>query len=96
MPRSFPIRASAPPELDIRPAKPMASEFNRDLAVALKSITGETWQVRSPDGPAEPTLLEQERMAENRARDAILAAPLVKAAFEAFPGAELVEWKRAG
>jgi DNA polymerase-3 subunit gamma/tau len=86
----------APPDLDIRPAKPMASEFNRDLAVALKSITGETWQVNSPDGPAEPTLLEQEKMEENRARDAILATPLVKAAFDAFPEAELVEWKRAG
>jgi len=86
----------APPDLDIRPAKPMASEFNRDLAVALKSITGETWQVSSPDGPAEPTLLEQEKMEENRARDAILATPLVKAAFDAFPEAELVEWKRAG
>lgn len=86
----------APPELAIRPAKPMASEFNRDLAAALKTITGEIWEVSSPDGPAEPTLLEQERMEENRARDAILATPLVKAAFDAFPEAELVEWKRAG
>lgn len=83
----------APPELDVRPAKPLPSEFNRDLAAALKWVTGETWVVSSPDGPAEPTLLEQEQMAENRARDAILAAPLVKAAFDAFPGAELVEWK---
>jgi DNA polymerase III subunit gamma/tau len=29
---------------------------------------------------------------ENAARDAILATPLVKAAFEAFPEAELVDY----
>jgi len=83
----------APPEIDIRPAKPMPSEFNRDLGVALKLLTGATWQVNSPDGPAEPTLLEQEQNRENRARDAILATPLVKAAFDAFPEAELTDWK---
>jgi len=83
----------APPELDIRPAKPMSSEFNRDLGVALKLLTGAAWIVNSPDGPAEPTLLEQEQNRENRARDAILATPLVKAAFDAFPEAELTDWK---
>jgi DNA polymerase-3 subunit gamma/tau len=46
------------------------------------------------DGPAEPTLLDQEKSRENAARDAILAAPVVKAAFEAFPDAELVEYSQ--
>ncbi|MCJ8157515.1 DNA polymerase III subunit gamma/tau [Sphingomonas sp. LaA6.9] len=85
----------APPALDIRPAKPMASEFNRDLATALKALTGETWEIGSPDGPAEPTLLEQDQAREMAARDAILATPIVKAAFDAFPEAELLEYKAA-
>lgn len=86
----------APPVLEIRPAKPLPSDFNRELAAALKMLTGATWEVSSPDGEAEPTLLEQEQMAENRARDAILASPIVKAAFDAFPGSELLSWKQAG
>src|SRR5690606_32356359 len=73
----------APPDLAIRPMKPLPSDFTRDLAVALKQLTNANWQVMTEDGPAEPTLLEQERAEENAARDAILAQPVVKAAFEA-------------
>lgn len=82
----------APPELVIRPTKPFESEFNRDLALVLKEATGVSWQISSAEGPAEPSLLEQDRASENAARDAILAAPIVKAAFEAFPGAELIDY----
>ncbi|WOK36653.1 DNA polymerase III subunit gamma/tau [Sphingomonas sp. C3-2] len=85
----------APPDLKIRPTKPMASEFNRDLAVALKAITGVTWEVASPDEEAEPTLLEQEHMRERAARDAIMATPLVQAVLKEFPDAELLEYKQA-
>ncbi|MEA3041363.1 MAG: polymerase subunit gamma/tau [Sphingomonadales bacterium] len=79
----------APPELAIRPAKPLSSDFLRDLAAALKSATGTVWQVRASDEEAEPTLLEQEKAAADRLRDEVLAAPMVAAAFEAFPEAEL-------
>lgn len=41
--------AYAPPELAIRPSKPLASDFARDLAAALKSVTGAVWQVRIAD-----------------------------------------------
>lgn len=80
----------APPELAIRPMKPLPSDFTRDLSAALKVLTNSNWQVTTADGPAEPTLLEQERAAEAAARDVILAQPVVKAAFEAFPDAELL------
>jgi DNA polymerase-3 subunit gamma/tau len=79
----------APPELVIRPAKPLSSEFVRDLAAALKAVTGTVWQVRASDEPAQPTLLEQEKAAADKVRDDVLASPLVSAAFEAFPEAEL-------
>jgi len=80
----------APPELVIRPVKPLASEFVRDLGAALKGMTGETWVVTAADAQAEPTLLEQERLAADKLRQAVLATPVVKAAFDAFPDAELV------
>jgi DNA polymerase-3 subunit gamma/tau len=79
----------APPELVFRPAKPLPGDFVRDLGTALKAATGTPWQVAMSDEPAEPTLLEQEKAAADKARDEVLASPLVAAAFEAFPEAEL-------
>jgi DNA polymerase-3 subunit gamma/tau len=78
-----------PPELVVRPAKPLSGDFTRDLAAALKGMTGSAWQVRASDEPARPTLLEQEKTAKDALRQSVLDAPLVRAALEAFPGAEL-------
>lgn len=80
----------APPELVIKPVQPLPAEFNRDTAAVLKSLTGMNWQVVTGDGPAEPSLLEQEQAAEAEARQAILDTPVVKAAMAAFPDAELL------
>jgi DNA polymerase-3 subunit gamma/tau len=83
----------APPELVVRPLKPLAGELARDLAAALKALTGSAWQVRTADPagnePAEPSLLEQEKAGAERLRQEVLESPLVQAAFEAFPEAEL-------
>jgi DNA polymerase-3 subunit gamma/tau len=79
----------APPELALKPSRALSGDFVRDLVAALKSLTGATWQVAIAEGEAEPSLLEQERMAGERERQDVLDTPLVKAAFEAFPGAEL-------
>jgi DNA polymerase-3 subunit gamma/tau len=40
-------------------------------------------------------LLQQEQTREDQARARILATPLVKAAFDAFPDAELVDYEIA-
>jgi DNA polymerase III subunit gamma/tau len=82
-----------PPELVLRPAKPLPSAFIRELASALKTLTGSLWKVSSNDGPADPPLLDQEKTEEERERQAVLDSPLVKAAFEAFPDAELRDYK---
>jgi DNA polymerase-3 subunit gamma/tau len=79
-----------PPELVIRPVKPLSDDFVRDLATALKSLSGETWRVSISDGDAEPTLLEQEKAEMEKLRQTVLEEPMVKAAFEAFPDAELI------
>ncbi|MCF8706460.1 DNA polymerase III subunit gamma/tau [Rhizorhapis sp. SPR117] len=80
----------APPELVIRPVQPLSAEFNRDTANVLKSLTGMNWRVVTGDGPAEPSLLEQEQAAEVQTRQEILDTPVVKAAMAAFPDAELL------
>ncbi|WP_414900364.1 DNA polymerase III subunit gamma/tau [Sphingomonas flavalba] len=87
------LQRYAPPLLAIRPARPLPSDFNRDLAAALKAATGADWTITTDDGAAEPSLIEQQRAAETAARDAILAAPLVRAALDAFPDAELIDYR---
>jgi DNA polymerase-3 subunit gamma/tau len=83
----------APPELVIRPTKPLSADFQRDLGAALKSLCGTAWQVRASDEPAAPSLLDQEKAAAELLRLEVLEAPLVKAAFEAFPEAELAGFR---
>jgi len=63
--------------------------FLRTLRDATDSIFGQKWQVALSDGPAQPTLREQEQAAEAELKLKVLEAPMVKAAFEAFPEAEL-------
>jgi DNA polymerase-3 subunit gamma/tau len=82
-----------PPELVVRPVKPLPGEFIRDLGAALKALTGTRWQVRASDDEAEPSLLEREKEDAERLRQDVLDAPLVKAAFEAFPEAELAGYR---
>jgi len=79
-----------PPDLVVRRTGPLPAEFARDLAAALKATTGSTWEVTFADGTSEPSLLDQERAAEAAIRDAILDSPIVRAAREAFPEAELI------
>ncbi|HEX8262760.1 MAG TPA: DNA polymerase III subunit gamma/tau [Allosphingosinicella sp.] len=63
--------------------------FLRTLREATDAIFGQKWQVALSDGPAQPTLREQEQAAEAELKRKVLESPLVKAAFEAFPEAEL-------
>jgi DNA polymerase-3 subunit gamma/tau len=79
----------APPELVVKPLRPLGADWPRELASALKGITKANWTVSIADDGAEPSLLEQEKMAEEKVRSDVLQDPAVKAAFESFPEAEL-------
>jgi DNA polymerase-3 subunit gamma/tau len=79
----------APPELVLKPARPLGADWSRDLAAVLKAATGTSWQVTLSDDPGEPSLLDQEKMAEERVRANVLADPNVRAVMDAFPEAEL-------
>ena len=61
-----------------------------DIREALFKVTGRRWQIERGAGIAQPSLREAAE-AEAAASDArIRSDPLVKAAFEAFPDAELI------
>jgi DNA polymerase-3 subunit gamma/tau len=79
----------APPELAVKPLRPLGSDWPRELASILKGITGASWTVTIADEGAEPSLLEQEKMAEEQVRAEVLQDPSVKAAMDVFPNSEL-------
>jgi len=86
----------APPELVVKPLRPLGADWLRDLSAALKSTTGATWQVSLSDDSGEPSLLDQEKIAEERVRSDVLADPNVRAVMDAFPGAELERFETRG
>ncbi len=80
------------PELILSGSRPMSADTLRDVADALKKATGSVWKIALEDAPGAPTLREQAKADEEATRQAILDTPLVKAAFAAFPEAELEAW----
>lgn len=86
----------APPELVIKPLRPLGADWSRDVALALKTATGATWQISLSDENGEPSLLDQEKMAEQRVRADVLADPNVRAVMDAFPDAELESFSTRG
>jgi DNA polymerase III subunit gamma/tau len=81
----------APPILTYQLAGAVGQNFIPDLRDALQKITGARWDILEGDGQAAPSLLEIERAEADAGRKALLQSPLVKAAFAAFPDAELLE-----
>jgi DNA polymerase-3 subunit gamma/tau len=86
----------APPELVLKPLRPLGADWSRDLALALKAATGASWQVSLSDQGGEPSLLDQEKMAEERVRADVLADPNIRAVMDAFPDAELESFPNRG
>jgi len=79
----------APPELALKPMRPLGGDWPRELAAQLKALTGTSWQVSLSDEAGEPSLLDQEKIAEERVRADVLADPTVRAVIDAFPDAAL-------
>ena len=70
----------------------LPQSFANDIGAILGRRTGRRWTVGLADTPGELSLLAQSRAQENAARTAILESALVKAALEAFPEAELIDY----
>ena len=86
----------AAPEMVLKPMRPLGGDWPRDLAATLKSLTGTSWQVALSDETGEPSLLDQEKMAEERVRAEVLADPNVRSVMNAFPAAELESFSTRG
>ncbi len=80
-----------PPALEFRILQPLDADFPRQIASALKDITGESWNVSTSDQQGDPSLRERQLAAVAHRRARISATPIVAAALEAFPGAQLVD-----
>ena len=80
----------APPELVLSASRPMSADTIADVGAELKAFSGRPWKLLVSDEPGQPTLRDVEKAGEDAARDAILSSPMVKAAFDAFPEAELL------
>jgi DNA polymerase-3 subunit gamma/tau len=81
-------------ELVLKPLKPLGADFSRELAAAAKQATGQNWQVRLTDEGGSPSLQQQETMAEERMRAAVLEEPNIRALLDEFPDASLESIER--
>jgi DNA polymerase III subunit gamma/tau len=81
----------APPLLAYQLAGPVAPGFAAELRDALAKVTGTRWDLEERVGEAQPSLLEKERAKAEADRRVVMESPLVKAAFAAFPEAELLD-----
>lgn len=84
-------------EVEFAAARPLPHDFIKELGAALKEFTGTNWKLQCVDVPAQAMTLREEQAANEQAeRDAVLASPMVAAAMEAFPDAELIGWAKTG
>ncbi|MDF7776235.1 DNA polymerase III subunit gamma/tau [Sphingomonas sp. AOB5] len=83
-------------EVEFTSSRPLPIDFVRELSAAMRETTGKNWKLLTGSDTGGQTLREME--AENAAaeRNAVLASPLVAAAMEAFPEAELIGWTKTG
>ena len=79
-------------ELQISETEKLKPDFFSNLVAALKDITGERWTVSTVRDAGALSLRERELAQEDAAKSAILNSPLIKAACEAFPDAELISY----
>ncbi len=79
------------PVIEYQSARPIAASDLKKIMDALKDATGTVWTIEEGQGEAKPSISEQAQLDQDAATQAILDTPLVKAAFEAFPDAELLE-----
>ncbi len=92
--REFGLVSFEPPLLTIRPLKPQPDpSYQAKMQQMIRDILGSHWRLEIKEEASAPSLAEQEAAHEAEARQAILATPLVKAAFDAFPEAELISFE---
>jgi DNA polymerase-3 subunit gamma/tau len=75
--------------LEFSPAEGADPRLAQDLGERLRALTGQRWMVSVTSGPAQATLAEQARAADQARFDAAGRDPMALAVREVFPGAKL-------
>jgi DNA polymerase-3 subunit gamma/tau len=84
-------------EVEFVAARALPFDFIKELGAALKEFTGTNWKLQCVEVPAQAMTLREEQAANEQAeRDSVLTSPMVAAAMEAFPDAELIGWSKTG
>ncbi len=78
-------------DLVLSSARPLPTDLIGELAGALKSATGRNWKITTADTPGDPTLRELDAAQYESFKAEILASPMVRAALDAFPDAEIAD-----
>jgi DNA polymerase-3 subunit gamma/tau len=78
-------------DLVLSSARPISPDLVAELAVTLKRVTGRGWKVTTAPTPGAPTVREAEAAQREAFKAEILAVPVIAAALEAFPDAEVPE-----
>ncbi|MGA1854914.1 DNA polymerase III subunit gamma/tau [Azospirillum sp. 11R-A] len=76
-------------ELKLRPAAPPT--LPAKVGQFLTEWTGQRWIVALSEGPAQPTLAEQDKAEKHRAWAEAEANPVVRAVLDAFSGAKIID-----
>ncbi len=82
----------APPDIVLSSAKPFPADIPGELADVLRRLTGKSWRITTEDTPGAPSVREAQAAARAAELDWVRGTPIVKAAMEAFPAAEVVKW----
>jgi DNA polymerase III subunit gamma/tau len=81
-----------PPAIVFSGTRPIGADTLAELASELKALTRQAWSITLDDVPGEPSITEAAAAAEAAAKQAILDHPMIRAARDAFPQAELEDW----
>ena len=82
----------APPTIELN-AGDAPADFASRLSACLKEWTGERWTVTLTTSPGMPSLKAQAEAEAAAKRARVMADPAVRAVFEVFPDAELVDYE---
>ncbi len=85
----FRIVSYLPPKIEFQAVGTVETDFLNELRQALLNTTGTRWEITEAAGDAAPTLREIENKERAGRHQAMMNSPLVKAALEAFPDAEV-------
>ena len=85
------IVSYAPGEIVFSGSRPLSADTLTELAAVLKATTGRAWQLSMADMEGAPTITEAELAVVQARHDEVRGHPVVAAAFDSFPEAELID-----